>query len=119
MAPNMFKHLGLPYTWKSILGDDACDLSRTPDESAWFVSNVPETTGGAGLRANDEYTTSISVDVSKLMPTGGTMIDEQLTVDRIDNHYHIKIGCQETIVHDKKEALKWLGKLWDEHIKEE
>ena len=50
---------------------------------------------------------------------GGTMIDEKITVNKIDNHYHIQIGCQETIVHDKKEALKWLGKLWDEHIKEE
>ena len=47
------------------------------------------------------------------------MIDEKITVNKIDDHYHIQIGCQETIVHDKKEALKWLGKLWDEHIKEE
>ena len=46
----------------------------------------------------------------------GTVIDEQLMVRKVDNHYHIQIGCQETITHDKKEAMKWLGKMWDEFV---
>ena len=51
-----------------------------------------------------------------LTDNGGNMIDEQLRVKKIDNHYHIQIGCQETIAHDKKEAMKWLGKMWDEFV---
>jgi len=43
----------------------------------------------------------------------------EIKVVKLDNHYHVSVGCRETIVHDKKEALRWLGKLWDEHIKEE
>ena len=86
------------------------------NEGFAFSWDTPKTTGGAGLRTNDEYTTSISVDVSKLIPTGGTMIDEKITVNKIDDHYHIQIGCQETIAHDKKEAMKWLGKMWDEFV---
>ena len=87
------------------------------DNRDWSGWDASETTGGDEPRTNGNYT--ISEGMFDFFPVGGEMIDEQITVNKIDNHYHIKFGCQETIVHDKKEALKWLGKLWDEHIKEE
>ena len=125
MAPNMFKHLGLPHTWKYILGDDACYLTSNldaPDATAWFLADQQptfqkEVVWEEGVAPKLVGTWDLGEDNSEV--GRGNMIDEQITVKKIDNHYHIQIGCQETIVHDKKEALKWLGKLWDEHIKEE
>uniref|UniRef100_A0A6M3KEL3 Uncharacterized protein n=1 Tax=viral metagenome TaxID=1070528 RepID=A0A6M3KEL3_9ZZZZ len=74
-------------------------------------------------KGTENYLTNMGFALNRgswdLITEGDKMINEKLEVRVVDNHYHIRVGCQETIVHDKKEALKWLGKLWDEHIKEE
>ena len=64
----------------------------------------------------DSGTHYSTVIIDDMCDEGGNMIDEQLKVKKIDNHYHIQIGCQETIAHDKKEAMKWLGRMWDEFV---
>ena len=90
------------------------DYREMVNAASW---GTPKTTGGDEPRTNGNYT--ISEGRFDFFPRGGTMISETLAVKHMGDHYYISIGCQETIVHDKKEALKWLGKLWDEHIKEE
>jgi len=114
----------------------------------WGSPDTPRTTGGAGLRSNpdfkimmDEYRDRLARETSMYRTLGDeNPFAERLALDiqrvqqedkmentfkheikvvKLDNHYHVSVGCRETIVHDKKEALKWLGKLWDEHIKEE
>ena len=67
----------------------------------------------------ENYLTNIGFALNRgswdLITEGDKMINEKLEVRVVDNHYHIKVGCQEAIVHDKKEALKWLGILWDKY----
>ena len=101
------------------------------DWTNWRGGDIaPKSYAELQKKGTENYITNTGVDVSPAgfvlnrgfwdsITEGDKMINEKLEVRVVDNHYHIKVGCQETIVHDKKEALKWLGKLWDEHIKEE
>lgn len=75
--------------------------------------------GTAKKEGTESYVTNTGFALNRgswdLITEGDKMINEKLEVRVVDNHYHIKVGCQETIVHDKKEALKWLGILWDKY----
>ena len=82
------------------------------------TSSMREATESGEISVYPDYGRNYSTIILDDLTKEGNMIDEKITVNKIDDHYYIQIGCRETIVHDKKEALKWLGKLWDEHIKE-
>ena len=102
----------------------SCDPA-TKDGSFYMMKTQEEGMSVAKLQkeGTENYLTNMGFALNRgswdLITEGDKMINEKLEVRVVDNHYHIRVGCQETIVHDKKEALKWLGKLWDEHIKEE
>ena len=44
------------------------------------------------------------------------MTEWKVEMRKIGSHYIIKAGCEQVIIHNKEEALRWLGKMWDEHV---
>ena len=93
--------------------DDIKDAIDRGDMPSFEESNYPSFHHFGNIRYRD-------LEEMALFNEEDDMItNEKLSVKKIDNHYHIKIGCQETIAHDKKEAMKWLGKMWDEFVAKE